>query len=119
MIGLGGLMILLGLITAYLGWTNRPMAFPLLLKVLPWLLPIPYIANSVGWYVAEAGRQPWIVFGLQKTSDAVSPNLTGADVWLTMTGFTLIYLVLAIVALWVAMRFIKKTHISFEEGRNA
>ena len=75
--------------------------------------------NSVGWYVAEAGRQPWIVFGLQKTSDAVSPNLTGADVWLTMAGFTVLYLVLAIAALWIAMRFIKKTQISFEEGRDA
>ena len=75
--------------------------------------------NSVGWYVAEAGRQPWIVFGLQKTSSAVSPNLTGADVWLTMAGFTILYLVLAIAALWIAMRFIKKTQISFEEGRDA
>ena len=59
------------------------------------------------------------MFGLQKTSDAVSPNLTGADVWLTMAGFTVLYLVLAIAALWIAMRLIKKTQISFEEGRDA
>ena len=59
------------------------------------------------------------MFGLQKTSSAVSPNLTGADVWLTMAGFTVLYLVLAIAALWIAMRFIKKTQISFEEGRDA
>lgn len=119
MIGLGGLMILLGLAAAYFGFMNRPLACPCYLKVLPWLLPLPYLANSVGWYVAEAGRQPWIVFGLQKTSSAVSPNLTGADVWLTMAGFTVLYLVLAIAALWIAMRFIKKTQISFEEGRDA
>ena len=119
MIGLGGLMILLGLAAAYFGFTDRPLACPCYLKVLPWLLPLPYLANSVGWYVAEAGRQPWIVFGLQKTSSAVSPNLTGADVWLTMAGFTVLYLVLAIAALWIAMRFIKKTQISFEEGRDA
>ena len=119
MIGLCGLMILLGLAAAYFGFTDRPLACPCYLKVLPWLLPLPYLANSVGWYVAEAGRQPWIVFGLQKTSSAVSPNLTGADVWLTMAGFTVLYLVLAIAALWIAMRIIKKTQISFEEGRDA
>ena len=80
---------------------------------------IAIIANSVGWYIAEGGRQPWIVFGLQKTSEAVSPNLTSSDVWLTMVGFTLIYLVLAIAALWIAVGFIKKTHIAFDEGRKA
>lgn len=54
-----------------------------------------------------------------KTSEAVSPNLTSSDVWLTMVGFTLIYLVLAIAALWIAVGFIKKTHIAFDEGRKA
>ncbi len=118
MIGIGGLMILLGLITLYLTWKKRPLACPLLLKVLPWLLPLPYIANSVGWYIAEAGRQPWIVVGLQKTADAVSPNLTGTDVWITMIGFTVLYLLLAIVAFWIAIRFVRKTRIAME-GRDA
>ena len=119
MIGLGGLMLLLAFVAAYLGWKKCPMNFPIFLKLLPWLLPLPFIANSVGWYIAEGGRQPWIVFGLQKTSEAVSPNLTSSDVWLTMVGFTLIYLVLAIAALWIAVGFIKKTHIAFDEGRKA
>lgn len=119
MIGIGGLLVLLGLITAYLGWKDRLMDFPLLLKALPWLLPLPFLANTVGWYIAEAGRQPWIVFSLQKTSEAVSPNLTSADVYLTMTGFTVLYLALAITAVYTAMRYIQKTEISYEEGRNA
>lgn len=66
MIGLGGLMLLLAFVAAYLGWKKCPMNFPIFLKLLPWLLPLPFIANSVGWYIAEGGRQPWIVFGLQK-----------------------------------------------------
>lgn len=118
MIGIGALMIFLGLVTLYLTWKKRPLACPLLLKALPWLLPLPYLANSFGWYVAEGGRQPWIVVGLQKTADAVSPNLTGTDVWITMIGFTVLYLLLAIVAFWIAIRFVRKTRIAME-GRDA
>ena len=118
MIGIGALMIFLGLVTLYLTWKKRPLACPLLLKALPWLLPLPYLANSFGWYVAEGGRQPWIVVGLQKTADAVSPNLTGTDVWITMIGFTVLYLLLAIAAFCIAIRFVRKTRIAME-GRDA
>ena len=118
MIGIGALMIFLGLVTLYLTWKKRPLACPLLLKALPWLLPLPYLANSFGWYVAEGGRQPWIVVGLQRTADAVSPNLTGTDVWITMIGFTVLYLLLAIAAFWIAIRFVRKTRIAME-GRDA
>lgn len=118
MIGIGALMIFLGLVTLYLTWKKRPLACPLLLKALPWLLPLPYLANSFGWYVAEGGRQPWIVVGLQKTADAVSPNLTGTDVWITIIGFTVLYLLLAIAAFWIAIRFVRKTRIAME-GRDA
>ena len=118
MIGIGALMIFLGLVTLYLTWKKRPLACPLLLKALPWLLPLPYLANSFGWYVAEGGRQPWIVVGLQKTADAVSPTLTGTDVWITMIGFTVLYLLLAIAAFWIAIRFVRKTRIAME-GRDA
>ena len=93
--------------------TRRP-GWPWLLRLIPWLLPLVYIVNSCGWYVAEAGRQPWIVVGLQKTAEAVSPNLSGAEVWLTLLGFTVTYLLLAGVALYLAFRFIRHTVISYE-----
>ena len=116
MVGAGGLMMAIAAGIAALAFTNRIMAFSIVLKILPWLLPIPFIANSVGWFVAEAGRQPWIVVGLQRTAEAVSPNLTGAEVFLTMIGFTAIYLLLAIAALYTAMRFIRRTQVA-DEGR--
>ena len=116
MVGVGGMMIAIAAGIASLAFTKRTMAFPIVLKILPWLLPLPFIANSVGWYVAEAGRQPWIVVGLQRTAEAVSPNLTGGEVFLTMVGFTAIYLLLAIAALYVAMRFIRRTQVT-DEGR--
>lgn len=116
MIGLGGLMMLLGLVTLFLAHTGRltQKPFRCWLRFLPALLPLPFIANSVGWFIAEAGRQPWIVVGLQRTAEAVSPNLTGGEVWLTLIGFTLIYLVLIIAALCIALRYIHQTTITDE-----
>lgn len=117
MVGFGSLMILLALVTWYVSKKKDLMTSKGLLKAIPWLFPIVYIVNSCGWYVAEAGRQPWIVYGLQKTAVASSPNLTGGDVWLTMIGFTLVYLILAIVAINLVFKHVKKTPISYE-GRN-
>jgi cytochrome d ubiquinol oxidase subunit I len=61
------------------------------LRLLIWAIALPYIANTTGWLFAEIGRQPWIVFGLQKTADAVSPTVSGGAVFLTFVGFTLLY----------------------------
>ena len=117
MVGIGGAMIGLAFLTFLLAWKGDPLRFPWLLRLIPWLLPLVYIVNSCGWYVAEAGRQPWIVVGLQKTAEAVSPNLSGAEVWLTLLGFTVTYLLLAGVALYLAFRFVRHTVISYE-GRD-
>ena len=86
------------------------------MRAIPWLFPIVFIVNSCGWYIAEGGRQPWIVVGLQKTAAAVSPNLTAGDVWITMIGFTAVYLALAIVALMLAFGYIRKHHILSKRG---
>ena len=107
MVGAGGLMILITGAALLLAMRGKLADKRCMLKVLLYSLPLPFIANSVGWFVTESGRQPWIVVGLQKTVDAVSPNLTATDIWLTIIGFTLIYLVLIVFALGVAIRFIK------------
>lgn len=108
MIAIGGLMTLLALLSLYFARKGTLARQKCLLKVLLFALPLPFIANSVGWFIAECGRQPWIVVGLQKTAEAVSPNLTSGDVWLTLIGFTALYLVLIILALYVAVRFIRQ-----------
>ncbi len=116
MVGTGGLMLAivfaLGVIAFF--FDEHIKKFLCCFKILPVLLPLPFIANSVGWYIAEAGRQPWIVVGLQKTAVAVSPNLTSWDVWATLIGFTLIYLFLAVLAIFAAVRFINRTQITEE-----
>lgn len=116
MIGAGGLMLLITFLTYLLVYWSKIIKYRCWLRLLPFLTPLPFIANSVGWYIAEAGRQPWIVVGLQKTAQAVSPNLTADEVWLTMIGFTAIYLFLAVLALFAAISFIRRTHVTEEEG---
>jgi len=75
MVGIGTLMPLLMLF----GWLKRQNIsnYPLYLKAMVYAIPLPYIGMEVGWTVAEVGRQPWIVYGLMRTSDAVSPVTTG------------------------------------------
>jgi cytochrome d ubiquinol oxidase subunit I len=62
-----------------------------LLALLVPAIALPYIANSTGWIFTEIGRQPWIVFGLQKTADAVSPSVTAGEVLFSLIVFTLLY----------------------------
>ena len=121
MVGCGGAILLIAFAVGALSHLNRLDKYPCLLKLLPLTLPLPFLANTAGWFIAEGGRQPWIVVGLQKTADAVSPNLTGMEVFLTMAGFTLLYLLLIIAALYVAVRYIKNTSIpqNTHEGRDA
>jgi cytochrome d ubiquinol oxidase subunit I len=63
-------------------------------------LPLPYIANEAGWFLAEVGRQPWIVYGLMKTADAVSP-ISISQVSLSMLAFVLIYGLLGLAGLFL------------------
>ena len=112
MIGVGGLMAAITALLGLLAWRRKLLDFPIVLKLVQVLFFLPFIANSVGWYIAEAGRQPWIVVGLQKTADAVSPNLTAGEVGLTIAGFTAVYLVLIAVAVGIGFRHIYNTKIA-------
>jgi len=91
MVGLG--FLFLGL-TLY-GWIrrNRIVESPRYLRFMLWAIPLPYIANSVGWTVTEVGRQPWIVYGVQRTSEAVSP-IGGLQVGLSLVGLVVLYSIL-------------------------
>jgi cytochrome bd ubiquinol oxidase subunit I len=88
MVALGALFPLLMIY----GWfkRNHLVENPLYLKIMLFSIPLPYIATELGWVLAEVGRQPWIVYGLMKTSDAVSP-VAASQVGTTLIGFILIY----------------------------
>jgi cytochrome d ubiquinol oxidase subunit I len=61
------------------------------MKWVPWVLVLPYIANSSGWILTEMGRQPWIVQGLLTVEKAVSPNLTTLDLLISLIGYVVVY----------------------------
>ncbi|MDR3684294.1 MAG: cytochrome ubiquinol oxidase subunit I, partial [Geothrix sp.] len=77
------------------------------LKVLPWLIPLPYLANELGWTLAELGRQPWIVYGLMKTTDAVSP-IGASQVGTSLVAFFLVYALLGAVDFYLLFKFARK-----------
>lgn len=80
-------------------------------RYLRWMIPailLPYIANSTGWIMTEVGRQPWLVFGLQRTEDGVSPTVSTGMVLTSLIGFTAIYGILAAVLVYLIIRLVRK-----------
>jgi cytochrome d ubiquinol oxidase subunit I len=69
---------------------KRLLESPGYLKLMVWSIPLPYLANELGWVLAEVGRQPWIVYGLIKTSDAVSP-IGSTQVMVSLVAFIAVY----------------------------
>lgn len=107
MVGVGFLMIALGAIAVYLTMRNWPEKWNRWLKWMVWVIPLPYIANTSGWILTEAGRQPWIVHGLLKTENAVSPNLSVGMVIFSLIGFGLIYAVLMVADIYLLVKYAK------------
>ena len=78
------------------------------MKLMVFAIALPFIANSVGWLMTEMGRQPWVVFGVMKTEDAVSPNVTAGEVLFSLISFSTLYAILAGVCVYLFVRTIKK-----------
>src|SRR5699024_6832360 len=91
MVGAGSVMILLGLYGVYKSRKERMLDTTLYLKLMVWAIFLPFIANSTGWIMTEMGRQPFVVFGLMKTEDAVSPSVTAGEMLFSLIAFNLLY----------------------------
>ncbi len=105
MAGVGTLIALIAVVSAFLLWKRR-------LERLRWFLWIaiansllPFVATSAGWVLTEVGRQPWIVQGLLKTSNANSPNVTTTWLGISLGVFIVLYLVLLVVDVWLMRRY--------------
>jgi len=107
MIGAGMLMIGLTLVGLWLLRTGRLETTRWYLWLLLPGIALPYAANTLGWMFTEMGRQPWVVFGLMKTADAVSVAVSAAAVATTVIGFTAIYGFLTVVDVTLLVRFSK------------
>ena len=105
MVALGGYFILMSAIGFWK--RNRLMDSPRYLKLMLWSIPLPYLAIQFGWLVAEIGRQPWIVYRLMRTADAVSP-IAASQVAFTLIGFVLVYGLLGAVDFYLLATYAKK-----------
>jgi cytochrome d ubiquinol oxidase subunit I len=108
MVALGGLFLLIALLAVFLSWRNKLEQYPHFLKLLVFLIPLPYLANQLGWIVAEMGRQPWIVYGVLKTSAAVSTSISVSQVVASLIGFVLLYSLLGFVDIFLLVKFARK-----------
>jgi cytochrome d ubiquinol oxidase subunit I len=104
MVGLGTAFIALALFSLLQIWRGALFRQRWLLWCWMLALPFPYIATTAGWMTAEAGRQPWIVHGLMRTSQGTSPQVGTGDTLFTLLGFSGLYLVVGILFLFLIGR---------------
>ena len=103
----GIVMILLAIWGAYSAAKDRLLKGRRFLWLLIPAIGLPYLANTMGWIMTEIGRQPWVVFGLLRTSAGVSPTVSAGMVLTTLIGFALVYGILAVVDVFLMLRSIR------------
>jgi cytochrome d ubiquinol oxidase subunit I len=106
MVGLGTLFIVIMGLALVQHLRGRLLSCRWLLWTLLLSFPFPYIATTAGWLTAELGRQPWIVYGLMRTDDGLSPLVRPGTVLFTLIGFTGLYAVLGVLYLALVGRMI-------------
>ena len=108
MVGVGFLMLALAIYGLVQILRGKLINQSKVLIFLPYILFLPYISNTTGWILTEVGRQPWVVFGLLKTKDAVSPILTPGLVLASLLGFLILYGVLMGVDVYLLSKFARR-----------
>ncbi|MER3436482.1 MAG: cytochrome ubiquinol oxidase subunit I [Chloroflexota bacterium] len=104
MAGLGTLFLLIMTAASWLLWRGKLHTSRRMLWVLMLAMPFPYIANLAGWWTAELGRQPWVVYGLMRTAHAASPSVHTGNVVFTTLGFLGMYLLLFMIFVYLVLR---------------
>lgn len=117
MVGLGLLMFLLAAIALLYMANNSYEKKTRFLKLLPYAIVLPYAANTTGWLLTELGRQPWIVFGLMRVENAISPNVPAGNVLFSLILFTLLFAGLMVADLWLLWKYAKNE--SYSESGDA
>jgi cytochrome bd ubiquinol oxidase subunit I len=87
---------------------RRLYQVPAFLRAATWSIPVGYIAVTAGWTTTEVGRQPWVVYGHLRTADAVSPNLTGPDVLISLLLYVVVYTVIFGAGLYFLLRLVQR-----------
>jgi cytochrome d ubiquinol oxidase subunit I len=101
MVGLGTIFIAVAALATFLLWRRQLAAQRWMLWILCLSFPFPFIANTAGWMTAEFGRQPWLVYGLMRTAEGISPTVHGGTTLFTTLGFAGLYFVLGVLFLFL------------------
>ncbi|TYK52634.1 cytochrome ubiquinol oxidase subunit I [Actinomadura decatromicini] len=109
MVTIGFLALLYGLVWLWLGrWRGRGLDRSRWFAWSAYLfLLLPFLANTAGWLFTEMGRQPWIVQGLLRTHDGISPLVGTGEVIATLSGFAVVYGILAVIEGWLMLRAVR------------
>lgn len=113
MVAIGMILILLTVYASFQWWRGKLFDQKWLLWIFVFAVLLPQVANQVGWFSAEMGRQPWVVYGLLRTSDALSKVVTANQVLFSLIMFFFIYLILF--ALFIYLLTKKIQHGPYDE----
>ncbi|MEA5444332.1 cytochrome ubiquinol oxidase subunit I [Gammaproteobacteria bacterium AB-CW1] len=113
MVGLGLLMIIAALAGLVQLLRGTLYDSPRLLKLYTWMIPAPFVAVLAGWFVTEVGRQPWLVHGIMRVEEGITPSLTGGMALFTLIGFVLVYAVVFLAGVYYLSRVMKSGPESF------
>jgi len=87
---------------------------PRSLRIYPYAIALPYAASTAGWLLTETGRFPWVVYGVMRIEDAVSPSVTGGMVVTTLAVFTVLYGALMAAAIYLMAKYARKGAATLE-----
>jgi len=106
MVGLGTIFIGIMALASFLLWRQKLYNTKFILWIIMFAIPFPYIANTAGWYTTELGRQPYLVYGLLKTSEGISPTVSSGNTLFTLLGFIGLYILLGLLFLTLTGKII-------------
>jgi cytochrome d ubiquinol oxidase subunit I len=107
MVGLGMLMLLLALASLWAWWRKKLLDSRWLLWGWNLMLPSGFVALLTGWYVNEIGRQPYVIYGLLRTADAVSPNIGAGSVLASLLVYALVYAIIFGAGIWYILKLMR------------
>ncbi|MCL6596306.1 MAG: cytochrome ubiquinol oxidase subunit I [Firmicutes bacterium] len=108
MVYAGSAMVLLAAWGVWLVAKERHLRARRYLRAMVWAVGLPYLANITGWLMTEVGRQPWTVFGLERTPEGVSAGVGAGAVGTTLVGFTLMYGAVAVAGTYLVVRYVRR-----------
>ncbi|MCW3090170.1 MAG: cytochrome ubiquinol oxidase subunit [Ferruginibacter sp.] len=115
MIAIGISLIALTLFACYRWRKGTLFETKWLMTIFVWSVVLPQIANETGWFAAEMGRQPWVVYGLLRTSNALSKTVSANQIIFSLVLFTLVYIILFILFIYLLDKKIKHGPQSYGE----